>query len=395
MTELTTRVVSRPAEFESLAGVWGDILHSAGREDTIYLTPEWLSTWWRHFGEGRELHVLLFERRGRVVGAVPLMITEYRLGMARFRLVESVGAMNSNYAWVVSPENREKVASAFLSYLGGVLRNDGLVLRLSLIPEDSSLLALMRGSGARAAGLALEERTTTLAPYAELPDSWEEFLSSLDGKRRWLLRKSLRRLEEDHRVEFRHCEGDSLEQTLAEFFDLHQQRWRSVNVKGIFHDPRMRTFYADIARKLQDRGWLHFSRLNVDGIMAHGHFAFIYNGKFYASTAARDTSYSSYSVGHLHYMFIFQDAIRLGLRECDFLQGDEPYKSFWAKSARRYQGVTLIDGSRCPELRLALLRAFLRAYGLRRFGLRQSYRLRRLHKREERERRRMRLGSRG
>jgi CelD/BcsL family acetyltransferase involved in cellulose biosynthesis len=121
----------------------------------------------------------------------------------------------------------------------------------------------------------------------------------------------------------------------------------------------------------------------------------IYNGKFYASTAARDISYSAYGVGHLHYMFAFQEAIRLGLREYDFLRGDEPYKSFWVKSARRYQEVTLIDGSRRPELRLALLRAFQRAHGLRGFGLRQSYHLRRLRKREERERRRMRPRSRG
>ncbi len=395
MTELTTRVVARPAEFESLAGVWDGILHTAGREHTIYLTHEWLSAWWRHFGEGRDLHVLVFERRGQVVGIVPLMISEYRLGMAKARLVESVGAFNCNYAWVVSPENREEVASAFLTHLGEVLRNGGHVLRLGLMPDDSSLLSLLRGGGARAAGLALEDRTTTLAPYAELPDSWEEFLSSLGAKRRWLLRSSLRRLEEDHRVEFRRCETDSLEQTLAEFFDLHQRRWQSVNVKGIFHDPRMRAFYVDVARKLRDRGWLHFSRLDVDGRMAHGHFAYVYNGRFYASTSARDTSYSSYGVGHLHYMFVVQDAIRLGLREYDFLQGDEAYKSFWAKSARSYQEVTLIDGSRCPELRLALLRAFLRAYGLRRFGLRRSYHLRQLKKRDERERRRMRPRSRG
>jgi CelD/BcsL family acetyltransferase involved in cellulose biosynthesis len=395
MTELTARVVTNPAEFESLAGVWDGILHTAGREDTIYLTHEWLSTWWRHFGEGRELQVLLFERQGRVVGAVPLMVTEHRLGVLKVRLVESVAALNYNYAWVVSPEDREEVASAFLSYLGKVLRDGGPVLRFNLMPDDGSLLSLLRGRGARAAGLALVERTMTLAPYAELPDSWEEYFTSLGSKKRWLLRRSLRRLEEDHRVEFRHCERDSLEQSLEEFFDLHQQRWRSVSVKGIFHDPRMRAFYTDIARTLQDKGWLHFSRLDITGKMAHGQFAFVYNGKFYASTAARDTSYSAYGVGHLHYMFVLQDAIRLGLREYDFLQGDEPYKSFWARSARRYQEVTLLDGSRWPVLRLALLRAFLRVYGVRRFGLRQSYHLHRLHKREERERRRLRPRSRG
>jgi CelD/BcsL family acetyltransferase involved in cellulose biosynthesis len=94
-------------------------------------------------------------------------------------------------------------------------------------------------------------------------------------------------------------------------------------------------------------------------------------------------------------MFLFQDAIEQGLGELDFLKGDEPYKLYWTKSVRRYQQVTVIGGARCLEWRYRFLRSFFRAHDLRRFGLKESLRLRQLRKRAEAEQGRMRLGSRG
>jgi CelD/BcsL family acetyltransferase involved in cellulose biosynthesis len=320
------------------------------------------------------------------------MRTEYRVVMIRARLLESVGAVNCNYVWLVSPENREAVASAFLSHMEETLSRDRLFLRLRFVPEDSALLSLVRKRDPVTPRLAIEEETLTVAPYIDLPASWDELFLSLSGKRRWRLRRSLRRLEEEYQVEFQRCAGDSVEQSLDEFFEVHQRRWKSVNVRGMFWDPRMRDFYRDIAVRFEDRGWLHFSRLNADGDMACGQIGFVHNGKFYVAAIARSTRYSRYSVGHVHYQFLLKDAIRQGLREFDFLQGDEPYKFHWTKSVRRYQQVTLISGGRSPALRFGFLRSFFRAHNLRWFGLRESYHLRRLRKREEKVGRR--LGSR-
>jgi CelD/BcsL family acetyltransferase involved in cellulose biosynthesis len=123
-------------------------------------------------------------------------------------------------------------------------------------------------------------------------------------------------------------------------------------------------------------------------------FGVTYNGKFYAGTSARDTRYSQYSVGHLHLRFLFQYAIDQGLGEFDFLKGDEAYKLYWTKTARGYQRVMVVAGACRREWRLRFLRSFFRAHDLRRFGMRESLRLRRLRKRAEAEHERMCPGSR-
>ena len=123
--------------------------------------------------------------------------------------------------------------------------------------------------------------------------------------------------------------------------------------------------------------------------MAQAQYGFVYNRKFYAVTVARDTKYSEYSIGHIHIMHSIKDAIERQLEEFDLARGDEAYKFYWTRSARRYMQVTVIKNGLCLGLRLRFLQTFLRLYEIRQNGLRQSYRLRLMRKRDEKEKKRM------
>jgi CelD/BcsL family acetyltransferase involved in cellulose biosynthesis len=324
-----------------------------------------------------------------VVGAVPLMRTEYRAGMLRTGCLETVGALNCNYVWVVPPENRDEVMDALVAYMSEALEHGVGAVRLSLVPDDSTFLAMLRARVSRMAKLAVDERTRTVAPYVALPDTWDEFHRSLSSNRRKLLQRYQRSMQRNHTAEYRLCTGHSLESRLSEFFETHEARWRSEKVKGCFSDPRMRHFYRDLAGRFLDKGWLHFSWLSLDGEMAAAAYSFVYNRKFYAATSARGLRYSRYRVGHMLHMFLLKDAIERGLEEFDFLKGAEPHKFHWTNCARRYQDVVVVRGGARAGLRLKYTRALLRTCELRRYGLREMYQLRRMKKREEEERRRM------
>jgi CelD/BcsL family acetyltransferase involved in cellulose biosynthesis len=392
MTDIRVWVVTDAEDFNSLADVWDGLLQRAGAENSVYLTSEWLSTWWRHFGPENRLNVLVFDKGGVVVGAVPLMRTEHRAGMLRLGCLETVGALNCNYVWVVPPENRSEVMDALMGYVTEALAGGVGAVRLGLVPDDSIFLAMLRARIPRMSKLAVDEKTRTLAPYVALPGTWDEFYESLSGNRKKLLRRYQRVAQRDHAAEYRLCTGDSVESKLGEFFETHEAHWRSEKVRGCFSDPRMRHFYSDVAGRFLDRGWLHFSWLSLDGEMSAAAYGFVYNGRFYAATSARDLRYSRYRVGHLLHMFLIKDAIERGLEEFDFLQGAEPHKFHWTRSARRYQDVVIVKGGAGAGLRLKYTRAILRLCELRRYGLREMYYLRRMKKREEQERRRMGLG---
>jgi CelD/BcsL family acetyltransferase involved in cellulose biosynthesis len=391
MSETTIRVVTDPEEFESLAPVWDNLLEKGGDESTMYLTHEWLATRWRHCGEGQILNLLLVERDRRVIGIVPLVRNEYRLGPFRLYALESIGGTSRNYVGLMSPEDRPEVISALLDYFKENLHGVSLILRLSLIPGDSQFLRALKGGLAQLSeDLAFEERLKTLAPYIDLPVRWDDYFGSLRGKRRKMLGRMLRNLEKEHgAVEFQLCDADSLEAGLNRFFDLHQERWQAVGISGSFADPRVKEFYREVAWKFLNRGWLYFSSMSVDGKLVSALYGFIFNRKLYFLTYGRDIRYSKYDVGQLHMMHVIKDAISRKLSESDFMQGDEPYKFYWTKSARRYMRVTIIRKGFLPALRLQLLRAFLRLWDVRQYSLREIWAILSIRRRERKELKRM------
>ena len=387
MSETRPRIISDFAEFTSLEGTWNRLLQESDGESSIYLTHEWLTTWWRHFGEGRQLNIVLIEDGARVIGAVPLMRTRYRLGFLRLDALETIGAVNCNRLGLVSGGHRREVAAALLRYLGRELATGRLSARFKLVPDDCKLLAEMRRiAPSLAEGLTLEERIGTVAPFIRLPSTWEQYWASLSGNARHQLSRRVRALERDHSVEYRVCSGDDLDERLDALIRLHQARWRAAGVSGVFSDPRMKSFYRDVARRFLERNWLHFSYLTVDGEMVAGEFSYIFNGTFYGVTSARDLRYAGSSVGHIHHMLFLKDAIARGLSECDMQKGDEPYKYRWARAARRYMDVMAVRQGKWLGARVALLRIFLRLRKVRRYGPREMCNIYRIRRRERRER---------
>ena len=392
MSNMTIKVVAESKDFESLAGVWNSLLPKCRDNKSIYLTHEWLSTWWKHFGERKKLNILLIEKGHQVIGIVPLMKTEYRIGLIKFNILETIGSSNCNYVGLIPPENREETIIALLGYLREELVESKLVIRLTLVPEDSVFLHLLRRHRALVSNnLVIKEKITTLAPYIALTANWDEYFGSLSQKKRQNLRRALRSLEKAHSVGFQRYTADSLEEGLNKFFDLHQNRWQSVNVKSMFYNPKMKEFYRDIASQFLLRNWLYLSCLTADNEVVSIIYGCIYNEKFYALTSARDIRYSKYSVGHLHYTFLIKDAIKRGLQEFDFLRGDEPYKLYWAKSIRRYRRVIIIKKGFWPGLRLKFLQVFLRLYEASLYSLKEIYYIRLIQRRDRKERKRMRL----
>jgi len=138
------RVVAEQEGLESLSGIWDSLLQRSSGDSAIYLTYDWVTIWWKHFGDGNRLNILLIEKEQEVIGIFPLMITEYRVGFLKFRALETIGSVNCNYIGLVPYENREETVTALLTYLGKELRRDKLVLRLTLVPEYSELLRKLR-----------------------------------------------------------------------------------------------------------------------------------------------------------------------------------------------------------------------------------------------------------
>src|SRR5947199_381527 len=84
--------VQNAGGFDDLGEEWNRLL-AASSADCLFLTWEWLRTWWSHFSTRRELRIVTVRQGGELVAIAPLTV---RPGFARryypFPALEFLGA---------------------------------------------------------------------------------------------------------------------------------------------------------------------------------------------------------------------------------------------------------------------------------------------------------------
>ena len=57
----------------------------------IYLQPDWIITWWAHYGQAKKLKTLVVRQAdGRLVALIPFMIYSLRLGLINIHIAKLV-----------------------------------------------------------------------------------------------------------------------------------------------------------------------------------------------------------------------------------------------------------------------------------------------------------------
>ena len=332
------RVLTSTCELDEVAEAWRGLWARCAGSRTPYLSYEWVRTWAEHYVDAGRLHIAVVERQGAMLGMMPLHRVRYGAGPFVIEALETVGRESRNLIALVDPERTETVVDEFVRHLKHQLVTQGMVLRLGLVPSDHPLLcSLVAGLDSPDARIAVGTVKSNVAPYVSLPSTVKQFEVSLGRRRRKVLaraRKHLGLMYEDVRVRWVH--GDDVADAMETMFRLHQRRWRESAIRGLFHEPRSRSFHVAVARECDRLGWLDLSVLELDGTPVSAHFVVVMDGVAYMMRSGRDTSLGEFSIGHLHDLQLFNHYIDAGCKEVDLLRGAEPYKFYWTRDYRRY-----------------------------------------------------------
>lgn len=309
--------VSLLTEWEAWPGgaaAW-DRLLTAAAINVPFLTWQWQTIWWQHFGRPGALRLFVVEEgAGEPVGVLPLMTVEE--GVLQF-----IGGVDiSDYLDVIACRGREEeVWKALLSALG-----DDRWARLDLhcLPAGSPTLSLLP-SLARAQGLQVRVEREERCPLLDLPADWEAYLAGLDGKARHELRRKLRRCERTYPgARARLVTEAELRTALDTFFVLHR---KSLGGKARFMDERMEAFFRTAASEFAKQGWLQLWTLEADRPLA-ALLCFDYAGVLSLYNSGFEPDARAVSPGIVLIAHALREAIGRGRRRFDFLRGEEAYK---------------------------------------------------------------------
>ena len=305
---------------------------------------DWLSTWWRHYGQHaedrkpvRQLFTLgVFDRTEKLVGVAPWYLEHSR---SRGRVVRFLGSGDvcSDYMSLLCHPGREsRVVEELSQWLigRGVQSTDhgdrewDMIELTGVDAQDEVISRFCKEL--IGLGSTVHSRPGPNCWRVSLPTSWDEFLAVLSKGHRKQLRRMWRTMVDTGRAVLHTVERkDDLRQAWEILVDLHQLRRLSLGEPGCFSSRQFTDFHQEVTPKLLRNGQLLLHWVELDGRPVAAEYHLGFSGAIYAYQGGIEPDALHVSPGRLALCLILRRAIERGYHSFDLLRGDESYKSHW------------------------------------------------------------------
>ena len=293
----------------SLDGVdpdeWRNLAERAGN---VFGSPEWLLTWWSHYGKGRSPLIGVARSGGELLAVMPL----YGWWAHGVPVLRFIGHGPSDQLGPISSTADPRTAAAVEQLVDAVPLRRFLMLA-EQVGGDHHLGEI---SGARR---LYRDANPVLHVRGE---SWEEFLLERSSNFRQQVRRFPRKLAQLGTVSYRLASDPAhFDQDLDTLYALHGKRWA-----GVTQFVRAAPFHREFARHALSRRWLRLWFLEIDKRPVAAELGFRFAGveSFYQS--GRDPAFGPMPLGFLLLVNAVRDGLADGIREYRLLRGNEPYK---------------------------------------------------------------------
>ncbi len=320
-------------DIESLAGhklAWDALLPETPRA-SLFHTYDWFACWYKHFGAGVRLRVLVVRAAGQTIGIVPLIVTteRHRLGSERVLTFPL-----DNWGMWYGPIGRNTAATWTLAakYIANSRRNwDSARLRWL---DDSGRTRCQ--SALRMAGLTSQQSNYQQSSVIELPASWEDYLASLDRKVRHEVRRTLRRFDENPSIEYvrhrpepaRDGDGDPRWDLFDACHDIAARGWQSHVADGntLCH-PEYREFYRDAHATAARLGMVDVNVITNCNRPVAFYYNYHYQGQLFGLRMGMDRERGPSGAGRAAVLMMLRDSFARGDNRVELGIGERRYKS--------------------------------------------------------------------
>ena len=308
MTKLT-----RVDSLKEIEEGWQALL-PLGALDTVFVTPQWESTWWEEFGAGADMLLLCLARGKEIDAIAPLMRRN-----GKITLMGDKDLYDYN-DFLVSSGAEETFYAALLDELQ---EETWETIELFPLAADSPTMSLIPDL-ARERGYSVEICEEDVSPGVGLPGSWVEYLEGLTKKDRHELRRKLRRLSAAADYRWYACsEPQEVVGALDDFLTLMRQ---SRQEKDHFMTPDREQFFRKAMAITGSMGIVRLFFMEIAGRRVASALCFDYGSSRMLYNSGFNPEYGYYSVGLLLKALCLKDAIEEGCGYFDFLRGNEAYK---------------------------------------------------------------------
>lgn len=360
--DISYRWIMAEEELEEIAPKWRT-LHASNPAHSAFLSYEWLSAWWRHFGQGRALEVLCAQHpNGSLAAIAPLCATPRRLfGKSVYREwcllgAESV-ACSDHLGFLQEPGVNPQIFDYMLDQVARRMQ-PGDTLHFTDLDNSAGLVDAAL-AWAASAGLQADRLPGQACPAVRLPADWNGYLADLSSNFRAQIRQSLRRITGDSSLEVIRI-GDPGQARVAveDLIRLNTSRLTEKGIRSTLTNPRMQEFLRDVVPETVRAGgaWLDAIRCRERLVAVSFHLLDKRSVSYYQG--GFDPAYAAYRPMTTLFARVIERAIAEGYRHFDFLRGEELYKYRWGAEAVYSADIFM----RRPSAYASMLQAGVRYY---------------------------------
>lgn len=340
MWEGMVRLIESKEEFLRLKDEWTVLLNKMD-SPCIFLTWEWMYTWWDHYLSGdKSCHLfilLISDQNSNLVGILPAYLrTCSIIPCIQYKRMRFLGSETESPDYldiIAEPSKTNFVLDDIFTYFKNCNGNVDYIEFTDISGESASLRLLTENS--RKLNYCCREYISSTCPYLKLPADYETFVTSLSSKFRFNLRRYTKILMEREGVIFNEVTGEiELQQMVNTLFLLHKKRWGKHLDKSTFYSNKRMEFHSRLAPVLYESSFLRLFYLRVGSDVIACLYCFDYRNRIYYYQSGFDPEWALKSAGIVLIGKSIDKCIHEQKVEFDFLRGKEEYKLRWTSETR-------------------------------------------------------------
>lgn len=323
--------------FQKRKDEWNALVMSSSQPN-VFLTFEWVSLWWKWFGQNNKLCLLEIIEGNRLVAIVPLyegfISVLPGMKMLALRFVGDGGPVYPDYLGPILAKDDAHLMESIADLVMASAGSNVVAMLLSSMQLDSSdNKALVDFCNKN---FSTETSEDEVCPYISLPGDYETFLSGLGRRRRELARRQLRKAEKKFNVRIECCDtADSVDVAFDHLRTIYSKSFRGQELNSCFNRDDYFGFHREVAKSFADNKWLRLYLLWFDERPVAFVYGYMFNNIYWYYQTAYDQEYRDSGAGSVAIQLVIKSVIDQGAKEFDFLRGDEAYKFHFADGHRQ------------------------------------------------------------
>ncbi len=338
---MRVRVINTEAEFAALAADW-ERLQGEAALTSVFQSFDWMYLWWKYYGGGQPLSVLCALDGDQLVGVLPVYVQTVTMLRVPVRLLRFVGTGGDTTPDDLGPffaRGREVAVARVLA--DALLAIPGWDVLMLTDMDPASPFASTLIDAAHASGLKTQSGQSERISFVALPETWEAWLQTLHGDRRYRVKKVRKKLEAAHPSRFFVWNDPAtLDEGIDRLVSLHHKRWQGRGREHAFDSPAYVGFHRAVMKACLTHDRLRLYTLELAGQAVAMQYFYSFRGTVYLMQSGFDIDFANLKPGEVLLGYIIQDAIREKNKVLDFLRGNHAYKDHFATGDRHTQFVT-------------------------------------------------------